>query len=605
MRRKSRHSFHVPVMGIGFTVDTPLRIARFGIDSVISLVDDELLEQMRRYYAGRYDMPFTPIERGDEDWRARRVKEYLDLVDELVRRSVRELKESPLEEGSPLYRYYRLLPECEEKRLFEEYLGLSAAAGRGNETEPAARARLKELEDTLRNAAVPGSVDVNIMTKLDREVYVGGKKLPGEYSEALAALRGFVESGLESAVVLSAGLNRRLYGYISEFDDFFPVDGPPRKQVVLKVSDFRSAQIQGKFLASRGVWVSEYRIESGLNCGGHAFPTKGLLMGPILERFKLRRDGLIESLFNIYRKALAKKGLGIPDEPLPVRITVQGGVVTHEEHRFLMERYGVDSVGWGTPCMLVEEISNVDDEHVLKLLEAGEDDVYLSNSSPLGVPFWNLRSSSSEMARRRRIEEGCPGSVCVKGHARLNEEYEGQPLCVASREYVKRKLEEIAEAADLSPARKEALIEEVLSKSCICTDLSGSVLLKKGIESGVTPAVCCGPSIVYFRRSFTLEELVDHIYGRGSLLSSDDVPPHVFLRELSLYIDFLKSEVMKMSRGMAGHGMEYLVEFKQGLEEGISYYRTLFDECMAQLGEGFNELLDKLEQELAGVECTA
>ena len=55
---------------------------------------------------------------------------------------------------------------------------------------------------------------------------------------------------------------------------------------MLKVSDFHSAVVQGKFLAKRGLWVSEYRIESGLNCGGHAFATKGLLLGPILDEFQ-------------------------------------------------------------------------------------------------------------------------------------------------------------------------------------------------------------------------------------------------------------------------------------------------------------------------------
>ncbi len=42
------HSFHIPVMGIGYTVDTPLKVAQYGIDSVISLVDDILLEKLRK-----------------------------------------------------------------------------------------------------------------------------------------------------------------------------------------------------------------------------------------------------------------------------------------------------------------------------------------------------------------------------------------------------------------------------------------------------------------------------------------------------------------------------------------------------------------------------
>ena len=45
------HSFHIPVMGIGFTIDTPLKVSKYGIDSVISLVDDVLLEKIRKSYS--------------------------------------------------------------------------------------------------------------------------------------------------------------------------------------------------------------------------------------------------------------------------------------------------------------------------------------------------------------------------------------------------------------------------------------------------------------------------------------------------------------------------------------------------------------------------
>ena len=71
-------------------------------------------------------------------------------------------------------------------------------------------------------------------------------------------------------------MNPRLYSYIENFEDFFPTkNGIIKKKIILKVSDYRSALIQGKFLAKKGLWVSEYRIESGLNCGGHAFASDG------------------------------------------------------------------------------------------------------------------------------------------------------------------------------------------------------------------------------------------------------------------------------------------------------------------------------------------
>ena len=35
-----QHRIHVPVMGTGFSIDSPIRVGRFGIASVISLVDE-------------------------------------------------------------------------------------------------------------------------------------------------------------------------------------------------------------------------------------------------------------------------------------------------------------------------------------------------------------------------------------------------------------------------------------------------------------------------------------------------------------------------------------------------------------------------------------
>jgi hypothetical protein len=88
---------------------------------------------------------------------------------------------------------------------------------------------------------------------------------------------------------------------MENFDDFYPNEnGEIKKKIILKVSDYSSALIQGKFLAKKGIWISEYRIESGLNCGGHAFATDGYLMGPILEEFKTNRQSLIEQHMNYW-----------------------------------------------------------------------------------------------------------------------------------------------------------------------------------------------------------------------------------------------------------------------------------------------------------------
>ncbi len=55
---RSAHTFSIPVMGTGFLVDTPLKVARYGISSVISLVDDSLIERMRRFHLEQEGEPY-------------------------------------------------------------------------------------------------------------------------------------------------------------------------------------------------------------------------------------------------------------------------------------------------------------------------------------------------------------------------------------------------------------------------------------------------------------------------------------------------------------------------------------------------------------------
>lgn len=581
----STHSFHIPVMGTGFTIDTPLRVAKYGISSVIPLVDDVLVEQVRKYHCEKHDEPYEKITNQDKDARAKRITAYLNLVDRLVRPQVEALQASPFEDGSEITRYFEMLPETPLKRAYGEMLST---------TEPEAKARMQE---ELRQQAVPGSVDVNIMTKLDRDVYWNGKQLPAEFADAMAALRGFANSTLNSSVVFSAGINPRLYTYAATFNGFFPDDnGELKKNIILKVSDYRSASVQGKFLAKRGLWVSEYRIESGLNCGGHAFATDGYLLGPVLEEFKEKRQELTETLHAIYTKVLAGRGYPANNEPHKVRLTVQGGIVTALENDFLLRYYMVDRTGWGTPFLLVPEVTNVDNAHLEKLVAATNGDVYLSDSSPLGIPYWNLRTSASEESRRQHIREGKPGSPCVKGAAKLNTEFTDIPICPSSRVYVKRKLQHLPEEG-LSEEQLEAAKNSVLSKSCICHDLGGATTLKYDIDPAATPSICCGPSILDFNKISTLEEMVAHIYGRLSLLANNQ-RSHMFINELMLYIDHLREETRKFSLKLSLRTPAYFSKFKENLLEGVEYYHRLAGEFIEEQRAQFLEDLRVLREEI-------
>ena len=58
------HTFHIPVMGTGYTIDTPLKVAHFGINSVVSIIDHRLIEQMSEYHCKINKLHFIAISRG-------------------------------------------------------------------------------------------------------------------------------------------------------------------------------------------------------------------------------------------------------------------------------------------------------------------------------------------------------------------------------------------------------------------------------------------------------------------------------------------------------------------------------------------------------------
>jgi hypothetical protein len=588
------HSFHIPVLGLAFSIDTPLRVARYGIASVISIVDDILIEKMRERVAKLYGKPYTAIGQKEEDHRARRITAYLNLIHLLVREQWMKLKTSPFEEGSDIVRYFELLAERSPlKALYRQFT--------------AARGDRSVLESDLRSRIVAGAIDVNIMTKLDKSnsAAPGAEPLP-DSSDAVAALRGFVRSDLDASVVLSAGLNPRLFNYMERCPEFLPGrDGASPKRVILKVSDYRSASIQGRLLAKKGIWISEFRIESGLNCGGHAFATDGVLLGPILQEFKEKRVALSNELHAQYSAALAARGLAVPAWPRSVRITVQGGIGTCAEDEFLREFYGMDGTGWGSPFLLVPEATNVDERTRAMLAGAGREDFYMSDASPLGIAFNNLRGSSSEGQIHRRVDAGRPGSPCTKKYLVSNTEFTTEPICTASRQYQSLKIRQL-EALDLPAEELSARVGKVVEKSCLCEDLAASAFVDGAAEDAQAAhpvAICPGPNLAYFSRSATLEEMVGHIYGRMQLISVAD-RPNLFINELRLYVDYLKSEIRKKLGALTAQDHRFFSSFLTNLHGGIEYYRSLLPNMAKETEryrETIREQLLELEAELAAL----
>ncbi|OXA99579.1 hypothetical protein B0A75_10585 [Flavobacterium oncorhynchi] len=568
MTKTPLHTFHIPVMGLAYTIDSPIRVAQYGISSVVSIADDDLIEKMRNFYSTKFNIPYEEISQKFHDYRAERITSYLNLVDKIVKEKFETFKTELAESKTALENFMSMLPNTSDiKKGFQNLLddGISFK---------------ENIQSYIESHLFPGEIDVNIMTKLDKDNFIKNEQLPIEFNDAHAALRGFANSNLESSVVLSAGMNPRLYSYFENFKDFFPNEkNELKKKIILKVSDFRSAMIQGNFLAKKGLWVSEYRIESGLNCGGHAFATDGLLLGTILEEFRQKKEQLVQSAHDLMIKALQLKNQAFPENPLELKITVQGGVGTAEEHEFLLNQYKVDSVGWGTPFLLVPEATSVDQETRNLLMKAKEDDLYLSHISPLGVPFNTLRGTSNEILKQKRIHENKAGSSCPKKFLALSKEYDPHGICTASKKYQDIKLAELESVKDtLSADAFEKSKIKITEKSCLCVGLANASYLEndikiKGQAQGVV--ICPGPNMAYFDHEVSLKQMLQHIYQGKTILRTND-RPNLFVKELKMYVDYFRNEIETISGEVSANQLKKWNSFKTNILDGIEYYQNLF-----------------------------
>ena len=565
------HTFHIPVMGTAFTADSALKVAHYGINTVIALADDVLLERLRKYYSGLNNFSYEEIKNNTKDYRADRITSYLNMVNKIASAKFEEFTTTTKDKFEEVKKYFAMLPDSSEvKKEFNKLIENSFS--------------FEDLSVWLKDNLSMGSIDVNIMTKVDKTNYFKKEELPSEYNDAHAGLRGYANSDLSSSVIFSAGMNPRLYGYIAQFDDFFPDEnGYIKKKIILKVSDYRSAIIQGKFLAKKGLWISEYRIESGLNCGGHAFATDGYLMGPILAEFRDRRQELVDELYAVCSPALEAKGRTVPNDTLAITITAQGGVATAEEHNFLIDHYKLDTVGWGTPFLLVPEATTVDPATRKQLQDAKEKDLYLSNVSPLGVPFNNLRNSTKDVEKFNKIEEGKPGSPCPRKFLALSNEYGTEGVCTASRLFQKNKIDE------------QGISDQITDKACLCMGLAATAVINYGVETRESKGVsiCPGPNMAYFDQELTLQDMSHHIYnGDEGIVRADR--PNMFVNELGMYLTYLSEKIEEHKNDWGKKSGRYLNAFTSNMNEGITYYQGMFN----SVGTTFSRVKDAAYQSL-------
>src|SRR6186713_660443 len=110
-------------MGLAFTIDSPIKVARFGIASVISIVEDNLIEMMRRHYYPTINQPYFPIGTDVPDFRAKRITDYLNLVNTIVHEQVEKIRKSAFEKGAEIVQYFEMLPiDSKVKRLYHQMM---------------------------------------------------------------------------------------------------------------------------------------------------------------------------------------------------------------------------------------------------------------------------------------------------------------------------------------------------------------------------------------------------------------------------------------------------------------------------------------------------
>ena len=140
---------------------------------MIPLVDDVLVEQVGNTIRREHGEPYEEISNNNQDARALKYRGQLRSRRTVESSRSWPCKPRPLRKGAHNRLFRNEPPDTPLKQAYDETLV----------TDEAAKAR---MQADLR-PAVPGSSDVNIMTKLDRDIYLDGNKLPAEFSDAMAA----------------------------------------------------------------------------------------------------------------------------------------------------------------------------------------------------------------------------------------------------------------------------------------------------------------------------------------------------------------------------------------------------------------------------------
>jgi hypothetical protein len=199
------------------------------------------------------------------------------------------------------------------------------------------------------------------------------------------------------------------------------------------------------------------------------------------------------------------------------------------------------------------------------------------------VPFNTLKCTSNEFYKQNRIDNNKAGSSCPKKFLALSKEFGPEGVCTASKKYQDVKLEALdTKKETMTSSNYEMAKNKITEKACLCVGLANASYLEneipiKGQQQGVV--ICPGPNLAYFDKEVSLSQMVDHIYGKASVLS-EAYRPNMFVKELKMYVEYLKNDIATFTDELSAKNIKKWTAFRSNLLDGIAYYQNLFDDII-------------------------
>lgn len=109
--------------GISFYSRHSYKSSKIRISSVVSIIEDQMIEQMRAVICKNEDLPYIEIKKDEEDYRARRITAYLNVLDIVLQKQMVQLKKEKFDEDQMINQYFEMLPDySSSKALYKKML---------------------------------------------------------------------------------------------------------------------------------------------------------------------------------------------------------------------------------------------------------------------------------------------------------------------------------------------------------------------------------------------------------------------------------------------------------------------------------------------------